>query len=464
MTSYDIRKQIAEKKAGQKRILDAVDASPEIREMTPEETLKYDAMAAELVTLRAKLARRQELEEGENDPVPPVAETRSRRFGDPIREEEPADAPAVHTKERKYSTIRAMRTALVEKRSLDGLEGEISRDITLKTGVSPQGFYIPLGNEPDYQQFLYGKAGAETRDLSTSTGGGSIFVTGETPLIEMLRNNLVVKRAGARVITDASGQFGFVRQTASAVSYWVDEGVPASPSNQTLDQVTFSGKQCISLTNVTKSFLKQSSIDAEAFVKQDLAAVLAQAIDIAAINGAGGTAAPLGILQDTAVQALSTSLAGGSATGDPLTWARIVALESAINGSNANRGKMALVTTNAVRGYLKVTPKIGSTFPVFGWDNPTDESFDGFVNGYRTYATSNVPSNLVKGASGATLSAAIFGNWNDLVLAQWGGIDVLVNPYTLQAAGGETISAAIFADSKVVRPASFRILTDIKTV
>jgi len=58
------------------------------------------------------------------------------------------------------------------------------------------------------------------------------------------------------------------------------------------------------------------------------------------------------------------------------------------------------------------------------------------------------------------LGAIIFGNWQDLVVAQWGGIDVIVNPYTNQTSGTVTISMLMEADVQVRHPESFAIIVD----
>jgi len=131
----------------------------------------------------------------------------------------------------------------------------------------------------------------------------------------------------------------------------------------------------------------------------------------------------------------------------------VVGMESQVANANADRGSLKYLTSPKLRGELKQTPKIGTTFPVFLWDNNE-------VNGYPAMATNNVPSSLTKG-SGTGLSAIIFGNWNDLIVATWGGIDTVVNPYTNQASGAVTISMLMEADIQVRHPESFSIVADV---
>jgi hypothetical protein len=75
-----------------------------------------------------------------------------------------------------------------------------------------------------------------------------------------------------------------------------------------------------------------------------------------------------------------------------------------------------------------------------------------------------VPSNLTKGAATEVCSAIIFGNFNDLLIGQWGGFDILVDPYT-QGIGGQTrLIAAMHVDVGVKRAASFAAMLDALTV
>jgi HK97 family phage major capsid protein len=456
---YKLRKKISEKKAEAKKFVTACE-SPEgdIREMSPEEKSKFDAVMADVENIKKQMEMLTALyEEDEDDEEEVEPQPRSGERGrKPGRVSEPfSGAPAVHTREHRYSILRAIQ-ALGEKREVKGLEGEVSREISIRTEKQPQGFYMPLGNEPELRELLYPKA--ERRDLTTTTGTGAVFVIPELPFIELLRNKLVLKELGATFLTGMVGKFSIPRQSGAGTGYWVTEGVAVTNSNQTLDQVAFVDKTLGAVTNISRKFIYQSSVDAENFVKNDLAKVLAIALDAAGINGPGTGAIPIGILQNTTIQTNSASLALGT-SGGAMTWGAIVGLESQVASFNADRGALRYLTAPSVRGKLKTTPKIGTTFPVFIWETGEAPGI-GEVNGYAGYATSNVPTNLTKG-SGTALGAMIFGNWEDLVIAQWGGIDVIVNPFTNQTSGAVQISMLMEADIQVRHPESFAIISDI---
>ena len=88
------------------------------------------------------------------------------------------------------------------------------------------------------------------------------------------------------------------------------------------------------------------------------------------------------------------------------------------------------------------------------------------LNGYKAEWTSNVPSDLTKGSGSSAvsnLSAMIFGNFEDLYIGQWGGIDLVVDPYTLATSGEIRFVLNAYNDVLVAEPKSFAVIKDITT-
>lgn len=454
-----LRSKIAEKRAAMQALVDTADR--EKRDMSADEKSKFDQLAADVTTLKDQVAKLQEAETEDEDEDqqwkeeqvsndPPPAPTRGRR-SQPMR---PQDSPAVHTKERRWSLLRALQLSYERRtRPFDGVEGEIHQELARRRSGEPaQGILIPLGNEPEFRELMFGKA--ERRDVTTTTGSGAIFVVAELPFIELLRNKLVIKALGATFLTGLQGKVAIPRQNAASTAYWVAEGVAVTASNPTLDQVPLTDKTLGGLVNISRKFLYQSSVDAEMFVKNDLAQVLAIELDRAAINGSGSGAVPLGVLQNSTIQTNSAGLQGGTNGAIP-SFPQLVGMESQVAGFNADRGSLKYLTSPALRGTLKTTVKnAGTGYPIFLAE-------DNEVNGHPLMVTSNVPTNQTKGTA-TNCSAIIFGNWEDLLVGQWGGIDTVVNPYTNQASGAVTISMMMEADVAVRHPESFAIVTDAK--
>lgn len=450
MTRFEKRKKVASLKGEMRTIVDRCDR--EEREMTDDERDEFEKLAKRVETLEASIRDDEAIgddedrddEEDKKDDED-EEKSRSRRVSSPVPF---GKGPAVHTKRHRYSILRALRHQL-EGKKVDGLEGEVSKHLADKYGKEPRGFFLPTGNEPEY------------RDLTTSTGTGSVFVVPELPYIELLRNRMVVKDLGATFLTGMQGKFSIPRQSGAATAYWVTEGNAPTSTNQTIDQVAFVDKTIGAYTDISRKFMYQTSIDAEAFVLADLAAVMGIELDRAAINGAGSGAEPQGILGNGSVGTFT--LANDSGAGANPTYADLVKFETTVAAANAERGKLAYLTSPAARGYLKTAPKIGSTFPVFMWENDNGLG-EGMINGRRALASNQVPSNLTKGSGGTGLSGMLYGNWEDLVVAQWGAIDVLVNPYILSTTGAIRINTFGEFDIQLRHPQSFCVVSSVKTV
>ena len=128
---------------------------------------------------------------------------------------------------------------------------------------------------------------------------------------------------------------------------------------------------------------------------------------------------------------------------------------------NADIGSLAYLTNAKGRGKLKTVEKASNTGQ-FIWTDSPERGF-GNVNGYRAAASNQVPSNLTKATTGTALSAMIFGNWNDLVIGQWGFLDVLVDPFTLAKKGNIIVTVHQDVDIAVRRVASFAAIVDMVT-
>jgi HK97 family phage major capsid protein len=259
---------------------------------------------------------------------------------------------------------------------------------------------------------------------------------------------MVLPQLGARMLTGLSGNIAIPRQAGAASAYWVAENNAPTESTQTFGQVTMSPKTVGTFTDISRRLLLQSSLDVEALVRQDLATVLGLAIQQAAINGSGASNQPSGLLTR-----ITPGVVGGT-NGLAPTWAHIVALESAVAVANADVDSMGYLVNAQTRGKLKGTSKVASTAG-FIWENGTTP-----LNGYRAAVSNAVPSNLVKGSSGAVCSALIFGDFSQLMIGMWGTLDLLADPYTGSSAGTVRVRALQDVDVNVRYTESFATMVD----
>ena len=322
-------------------------------------------------------------------------------------------------------------------------ERECSEAFSSKVGRAAQGFFVPV--EVQQRDLLVG----------TTTAGGHTVATNllAANFIDLLRNRMMVAQMGATMLTGLVGGIAVPRQTSGGTAYWVAENGSPTESQQAFDQVTMTPKTVGAFTDISRKLMLQSSLDIEAFVRSDLATILALAIDLAALHGTGSNNQPTGIAATSGIG----SVAGGT-NGLAPTWAHMVELETDVAVANADVGNMGYLTNAKVRGKLKTTPKVASTDSVMIWDGG-----DTPINGYRAGVSNQVSSALTKGTSSGVCSAIFFGNWADLIIGQWGALDLMVDPYTGSTAGTVRVVALQDVDIAVRQAASFSAMLDALT-
>lgn len=298
------------------------------------------------------------------------------------------------------------------------------------------------------------------RDLNvgTASAGGNTVATEllGSSFIDLLRNRMVLDQLGVTWLRDLNGNIAIPSHTGAASAYWFTEGNAPTESQQTIGQVTLTPKTVGAFTDYTRRLLLQSSIDIEMFVRGDLAAVLAQAIQSAAIEGASN--GPTGLLATAGIG----SVAGGT-NGLAPTYAHIVDLETAVSNANADVGSLAYLTNTKVRGKLRKTEEFASTNGKPVWTSMTGMPGVGDLLGYAAHTTNSVPSDLDKGTSTGVCSAIMFGNWADMLIGMWGGLDIMLDPYALATSGGKRIIALQDCDVQLRRVASFAAMQDALT-
>jgi HK97 family phage major capsid protein len=352
----------------------------------------------------------------------------------------------------EFRLIRAYQILAGNER-LDGLEAEMHQEglkevRALKLPGSSEQFVLP-------EMLVGGYSETEKRDIlaETTTAGGFTVQTSVQKLIPILEPKLQVEALGATVMRGLRDNMDFPRNDADAAALWASEVASATETSPTFDRVQMNPERLCAFTDVSKQNLRQTTIAMETFVRQRLNFAVRKALDSAAINGSGSSDQPLGILNTSGVNDITIGTDGG-----PLTWALTVLFETETATDNADFGKLAYLTTPAVAGKLKTTEKASSTAQ-FIWTGNNGDTGD--INGYKARVSTQVPSTLSKGASSGILHAMIFGNWEELMIGQWGGVELLINPYTK---GKEAIVEFIvnsWWDVAVKHAASFCICNEI---
>lgn len=366
-----------------------------------------------------------------------------------------AAADPVHAAKLAPAEMEASRAAQ-EKRG-DSRDKTREAAITIPVDVLQRGIQLNDGMAASAARQLMSQA--QRRDLvaGTPAAGGNLVATEllGSSFIDLLRNAMVLDRLGVTWLRDLNGNVAIPSQTGAANAYWVAESGAPTESIQSIGQVVLTPKTVGAFTDYSRRLLLQSSLDVEAFVRADLAAIIGQAIQLAAFSGAGGTE-PLGLLNTNGIG----SVAGG-ANGAAPTYDHMVDLESAVGNANADIGNLAYLTNSKVRGKLRKTQEFAGTNGKPVWTRGLERGI-GEVLGYDAWVSNSLPSNLVKGTS-SICSPIVFGNWADLLIGMWGGLDVMLDPYAGATSGTKRVIALQDVDVQLRQVASFAAMRDALT-
>ena len=269
--------------------------------------------------------------------------------------------------------------------------------------------------------------------------------------IELLQNRMKVKEMGATILDNLVGDIAIPSQATGATAAWEGENDANAESSPTFGQAALSPNRIGTYTEISKQLLVQSSLSVEMIIKQLLADSIALGMDLAALHGTGSGNQPTGIAATSGIG----SVAGGD-NGLAPTNAHIIELETDVAVANADVGKMGYLTNAKVRGKLKQVFTNATYGEIPLWKNS-------MLNGYRAEVSNQVSSALTKGTSSEVCSAIFFGNWADLICGFWGGLDMVIDPYSLATTNLTRITANTYADVTVRHAASFSAMLDALT-
>lgn len=382
------------------------------KELTAEQQTRFDALKAEITKIEADEARAQFLENAER-----------RAAGAPV------DKPRA-AMEGQVNVLDAIR-AQVENRSVTGALAEFQQEAK-RQGIEPKkgGLLVPAS--------IF-----EKRTTQTTTTADKIVPDDyrASEMIGLLRNSLIVRSLGARVLSGLRGDVVIPKQTGASTAYWLAEGDSLTESNPTFDTISMSPKHVGALSSLSRQLIQQSNPAIEQLVRDDFVQVVSAAVDKALIHGTAAAKQPVGILAAANVQT------GNLAT---LSWANLLGLLE----------KLALVnvTPNAALIHPKVATKLASTLK----DSTVGAEYlltAGRVAGIPAHVTNQLDAKSGTPDKGRM----ILGDFTQLVIGEWGATEILANPYapTYYEAGAVQLRILHTMDAAVRNPQAFVKVEDI---
>jgi HK97 family phage major capsid protein len=363
-----------------------------------------------------------------------------------IANDKPLDLPSSvdmnETEQREYSLLKAVREAAHGK--LSGLEREVSDEIAHKTGKEARGFYMPTNLN----------FGQRDQVVGTNSSGGFLKPTEHlgSEFISALKAKLVIAQAGSRFLEGLKGDINIPKMSAevSNVSFVSENNAPTEGA-ATFSQVTMAPKTLAAYVDVSRKLMMQSDPSVEAVLRDDVINSFARKIDEVAIEG-GGSNEPSGIIASVSgnVEAIGTN-------GGAIAYDNVVDLVRLVEEDNAllNEASAYFIGHPKVTAKLRTTSKQSSGVEGNFILEPNNQML-----GYNYLATSLVPSDLSKG-TGSNLSALIFGDFSQLLVGFYSGVDVLVDPYTGGNAGTTRLNFLQDCDIALRNDDSFAVCKDI---
>lgn len=297
----------------------------------------------------------------------------------------------------RYSISRAIMSQIPGSGVDASFERACHSEIQKRLGTAARGLLVPYDvmRQP-----------AQVRDLSLQSDAAGGYLKGTdhmgSEFIDILRANMLIRKLGCKVLTGLRESISIPKRTAGASSYWIADGSAPTEGSNTFGTLALAPKHVGANVDYTRGLLLQSNPSIDALVNGDLAQSIALAIDLAAFEGAG-TAEPTGISNTASI---------GTFTGTSLDFAGLLNAQSDVATANALSTNCAYVTTPAVAALLKARAEISSTYSPLWVGN----LLEGVCAGFRGFTTTQI-----------TAASAIFGDFSQLILAEFGTMDLVVN-------------------------------------
>lgn len=319
------------------------------------------------------------------------------------------------TMKENFSLLKAVR-AIANNQTLDERSQEVVNAGIAEMRKSGQSYsgqiVLPVEERADIQATKAGK-------------GQEIVAEDKLNILAPLRDALVLSAAGANFMTGLVGNVSIPTYSGSTVG-WAGEVDAASDGAGTFGEVELSPKRLTAYVDISKQFLIQDSVSAEALLRKDIVDALSNKLEATILGAVAGDATkPAGLF------------AGVTADTAAITFADILKMEQNLEEANVS-GNIKFIASPAAKAVLRTT------------------AVGGIKSGLRMLMEGNeidgIPTLVT---NGMTAKGLILGNFNDLVIGQWGGIDLTVDPYTQAANGKIRLVVNAYFDAKPQRAASF---------
>jgi HK97 family phage major capsid protein len=317
-------------------------------------------------------------------------------------------------------------------------------------------------SEAGFEKAVFNEVSKTVQNAGSDPYGGYI-VPNEyvADIIELLRHQIVVATLGATMLENlTTSPIEWPKQLTATTAYWVGENEAITDSDITFGQISMTPKSCAAMVKLSNRILRMSNPSIEALIRSDIATQLALAIDLACIRGTGVQNQPLGLVNQEGINTLALGENGAVPDFDDLME---MAYEVEID--HALTGNLSYMFHPAIRKVLQQirVPDYSATQGPYMVSPPVSEAALGTMIGYPFKVNTQIPTDLAKGTA-SNCSEIYFGNWSQMLIAHWGGIQIMASEHTSTAFATNQTWIRIIQDIDVgVRqPTAFCVCSDAK--
>lgn len=311
---------------------------------------------------------------------------------------------------RKFSLVKAIRN-IANNQPLDNVTLAVinaGQEESRKAGVNAQG-QIQLPTE-------------ERASVTVAAEGEDVVATDLFDILTPLRAKNVLVNAGARFMGNLVGNVQVPIMTKSNVT-WEGETASAKDGAGTFSHKTLSPKRLTAYVDISKQLLAQDSIGVENAIRTDLVNAINAKLEETILGDVEGSATqPAGIFAEITPSSVAD-------------FASICAKEAEVEDANVI-GDCKYILSNKAKAALRAMAKSSkSTQLVFE---------NGEIDGTEAFNTSNVSGKQY-----------VYGDFSNLAIGSWSGLDITVDPYSKAGDGQVRIVVNMYVDAVVLRPEAF---------
>lgn len=420
MKKYHNSVEIKDRKAQLKRKANEIieRCKSEVRDLQEDEQSELEVIKKEITDLNTQLSDLEERlknlrfddEDEENEAVEDTeGKEVSEDEDDADKENNTDNTEKRNMKKKAFSLVRSIRN-IVNNAPMNDIDNAVinaGNEQARKAGINFQG-QIQLPS---------------TRAAVTVTAEGEDVVATELfDILKPLRAKNVLAQAGAKFLTGLVGNVQVPVMSKSNVS-WEGETTTAKDGAGAFSHVTLSPKRLTAFVDISKQMIAQDSVDVEGAIREDLVNAINSKLEETVLGAAAGTATqPEGIFKTIAPTAVAD-------------FAALVNKESDVEDANVI-GECKYILSNKAKAALRSMAK-GTKSTQLVYEN-------GSVDGTVALNTSNVAGKNY-----------VYGDFSNLSIGAWGGVDLTVDPYTKAGDGMIRIVVNMYVDAKVLRKEAF---------